>query len=125
MQHSLHQQQRLPSQQVGKRGRVARFEQPPLVLDNKPINIRVGGEDGRIAEDVGGEEGAKAGDARVSEGLGVGGLVGGDELEGLAEEGEAEGSRREAAHEQGAAEEENEYGGDEERDKNGEEVHHW
>lgn len=46
---------------------------------------------------MGGEDGAVLGDPVVDEGLRVLRLVGGDQLEGLAEEGEAEIPRREAA----------------------------
>lgn len=92
----LHQQQRVTAEQVRDRTGIARLEELPLVEEYEPVRIRVGGEDGRLAEDVGGEDRSESGDAVVDERLWVGCLVGGDDVEGLAQEGEAEGARREA-----------------------------
>lgn len=102
-----HEQQRVPAQEVRYRARVARLEEPALVVQDEPVRVRVGREDGRLAEQVGREDRTVSGDPVVDEGLRVLRLVGGDELEGLPDEGEAQVPRGEAAPPRrgGAAEE--------------------
>lgn len=120
----LHQQQRVPPQQVRDRTGIARLEQLALVQEYEPVGVRVGREHGRLAEYVGGEHRSEPGYPVVDEGLRVGCFVGGDDVEGLAEEGEAEGARREAevAAEAGGAAEEEEEGEEGERGCEEEEV---
>lgn len=111
--HSLvktpfHKQKRVPSEQVRDRTGVTRLEQLAFVLEDEPVGFRVSGEHGRFAEHVGREDGSEPGNPVVDEGIWVFRLVGGDEVEGLAEEGETEGARREsevAARDDGGAEE--------------------
>ncbi|GER46638.1 hypothetical protein STAS_23691 [Striga asiatica] len=91
---------------------------PALAVEDEPVRVRVGGEDGRLAEDVGGEERSEPGDPVVDEGLRIGGFVGGDELERLADEGRPEVSRREeaTATADGGGAEEEEKGEEEEEE---------
>lgn len=112
---TAHKHQGISSEQIGYGARVAGFEEAAFVLENEPVQLRVGGEDGGLAEDVGGEDGAVFLDAIVDEGLRVLGLVCGDELQRFADEGQPEGPRREvalAARGGGGAEEEEEDGGE-------------
>nr|GMC59152.1 hypothetical protein Iba_chr02aCG22120 [Ipomoea batatas]GMC61756.1 hypothetical protein Iba_chr02bCG23070 [Ipomoea batatas] len=90
MQTPSHKQQGVPSQQVRYRTGVARLEKPALVLENEPVRLRVGRENGRFAEDVGGENRPVFGNPVVDERLRVGRLVGGDELQRLADQGQPE-----------------------------------
>lgn len=95
MKISLHQQQRVFSQQVGYGARVATLEQLPFVLQNEPVRLRVGGKHRRLAEHVRREDGTEPVDPLVDERFWVFCLVGRDELPCLAYEGQAEVSRRE------------------------------
>lgn len=78
VQTPLHKQQRVFPEKVRDGTRITAFEQSPLVLEHKPVHIRVGREDCGFSENVGGENGSEAGDPGVDEGFRVGGFVGGD-----------------------------------------------
>ncbi|KAL0303862.1 UNVERIFIED_CONTAM: hypothetical protein Sradi_6254300 [Sesamum radiatum] len=97
MQAAPHEQKRVAAEEVGDRTGVTRFEETALVLQDEPVGVRVGGEHRRLSEHMGGEDGAVLGHPVVDEGLRVLRLVGGDQLEGLPEEGQAEVPRRKAA----------------------------
>lgn len=113
---SAHKHEGIAAEKIGYGGGVAGFEEAAFVLEDEPVQLRVGGEDGRLAEDVGGENGAVFPDPIVDEGLGILGLVRGDELQRLAQERQAEGPRREvalaAARGGGGAEDEERDGGE-------------
>nr|GMC94262.1 hypothetical protein C4D60_Mb03t08650 [Ipomoea batatas] len=71
---SAHKHQGIAAEEIGYGGGVAGFEEAAFVLEDEPVQLRVGGEHGRLAEDVGGENGAVFPDPIVDEGLGILGL---------------------------------------------------
>lgn len=124
MEGSFHEEERMFAEQIGDRTGVAALEKLLLVLENEPVRVQIGRENRRLAEEVGREDRAEPAHPVVDERLRVLRLVGGDQLEGLADEGEAESPRREAeAPESGrpAEEEEEENGGQEEEEEDGHE----
>ena len=92
----LHQQQRMPTQQVRNGAWVATLEQLPFVLQYIPIRLRVGGKHRRLSEHVRREQRPVPFHPLVDERFRVGRLVGGDELQSLSDEREAQVSRRQA-----------------------------
>jgi hypothetical protein len=80
----------MSSQQIGDRIGITRLEQAAFILQDEPIGILIGREDGWFAEDVGSENRAVAGDPIINKGFGVFSLVSRDELKSLSEEGKAE-----------------------------------
>jgi hypothetical protein len=90
MKTALHEQQRVPPQQVRYRGRVATLKQLPFVLQDEPVRLWVGGENGRFAENVGCEDGSEPAHPLIDEGFRILSLVSGNELQSLSDERESE-----------------------------------
>ena len=76
--------------QVGNRTRVAALEKLLLILENEPVRLPIRGENRRLSKHVGCKNRSESSDTLVDEGFGVLGLVSGDELKRLTDEGEAE-----------------------------------
>lgn len=87
---ALHEQQRVPSQQVRYRGRIATVEQLPFVLQDEPVGLWVGGEHCWLAKNVGREYGSETVHPLVNERLRILSLVSRNELQSLPDEREAE-----------------------------------
>nr|GMD00449.1 hypothetical protein C4D60_Mb03t08650 [Ipomoea batatas] len=71
---SAHKHEGIAAEKIGYGGGIAGFEEAAFVLEDEPVQLRVGREHGRLAEDVGGENGAVFPDPIVDEGLGILGL---------------------------------------------------
>lgn len=115
--HSLvktpsHEKKRMPAEQVRQRTRIASLEKPAFVLQDQPVDFRVGGENGWFTKDVGCKNTTKLRNPVIYERFGVFSLVGGDELQGFSEQRETKVPRRQTSPPAGggAIEEESEKG---------------
>lgn len=103
---TFHQQKRVFSQQVRYRTGVAAIQQPPFVLQNEPVHLRIRREHRRLSEHVRREDRPVPLHALVDERLWIVALVRRYQLQRLADQRQAVAPRREA--ELPAAEEEEE-----------------
>lgn len=84
----------MAAEEGGDGGWIAALEGAAFPSENLAVELRVGGEDGALAEDVGGEDSAMAADSLVDKGFWILCFVSGHQLERFSDEGEAQEARR-------------------------------